>query len=456
MFACVTRSRPDAAPIGRSAWRADPAAVASLGVDLTLARDFAIALFIGALVGIEREKRRTSADPIAIGGIRTFILFAEAGAISAWLSAQTGNAWIFVVGALVVGSIVTAGYLASARLKPDSLGLTTEAAAVAVYLLGGATLFGYPEVAVGLAIATSAVLAFKQPIHGVVERIGSEDIFAGLKLLIATFIALPLLPNRALDPWGAINPYQLWLLVILISSLSLAGYVAVRWLGQGRGTAATAVAGGLVSSTAVTLAFARRSQEQTSAKSGALLAGGIALAWLVMLARVAVVVAIVTPALLPTLALPLASMGAAAGIAALWLLRGAAASTNVAGDEVPLQNPFRMIAAIRFALVFAIVLLIVALMQTYLPGHGLYAVAGLAGLADVDPITLSMASCVGRGECTAQLGATSILIATLANTLLKCAMVVMLAARSLRGPILYATAAIVVTGLAAIGVAAVL
>jgi uncharacterized membrane protein (DUF4010 family) len=418
-------------------------------VDLTLARDFAIALFIGMLVGIEREKRKTSSDPVVIGGIRTFMLLAEAGAISAWLATHVGSAWIFVGGLVAVTGLVVAGYLANAREHPESLGLTTEAAAIAVYLLGGATLFGHPEVAVGLAITTSALLAFKEPIHGLVEKIGSEDLYAGLKLLIASFIALPLLPNEALDPWGALNPYQLWLLVILISSLSLVGYIAVRWLGQGRGTAVTAVAGGLVSSTAVTLAFARRSREQP--RGGALLAGGIVLAWVVMFARVLVEVAVVNRELLLPLAIPLAAMGAAAALAALWLLRGGSRATGPqAAGEVSLRNPFSLRSAIRFALVFAAVLLVVALMQTYFPGRGLYAVAALAGLTDVDAITLSMASCVRKGECVAQTGVVSIIIAALSNTLLKAGMVLALAAPALRRPIVGATSAIGAAGLLAL------
>ena len=422
-------------------------------MDLILARNFAIALFIGALVGIDREMRKTSADPVAIGGIRTFILLAEAGAVSAWLSVQTGSLWIFVATVVSIGGVVVAGYLAHARVHPGSLGLTTEAAAISVCLLGGATMFGFPEVAVGLAIATSSVLAFKQPIHGLVEKIGTDDLYAGLKLLLATFIALPLLPDRPLDPWGALNPYRLWLLVILISSLSLAGYIAVRWLGHGRGTAVTAVAGGLVSSTAVTLSFARRSQETAGGPGGALLAGGILLAWVVMFGRVVVEVAVVNRALLPALLVPIASMGVVAALGAGWLLRRGAGVARPAGAEVPLQNPFSLRSAIRFALVFAAVLLVVALVQTYLPGRGLYAVAALAGLSDVDAITLSMASCVGEGTCTTQAGVTSIVIAALANTLVKSGIVVALGAVALRGPILGATAAILASGLAALWLA---
>ena len=422
--------------------------------DLTIARNFAIALFIGALVGIDREKRKTSVDPVVIGGIRTFILFAEAGALSAWLSVQLASAWIFAAGVLALAALVVSGYQASTRLNPESLGLTTEAAALAVFLLGGATMFGYPEAAVALAIITSSVLAFKQPIHGLVDKIGTDDLFAGLKLLIATFIALPLLPNQPLDPWGALNPYKLWLLVILISSLSLVGYVAVRWFGQGRGTAITAVAGGLVSSTAVTLSFAKESKETGRTGAGALLVGGILLAWMVMFARVVVEVAVVNRALLPPLLIPILSMGVAAAVGAGWLMmRGGGSAKRPAGGDVPLQNPFSLMAAIRFGLLFAAVLLVVALVQRYLPGRGLYAVAALAGLTDVDAITLSMAGCAGDGSCTPQNAVGSIVIAALTNTLVKASMVFSLGAASMRTPIAAASAAIVAAGLLALALA---
>ena len=422
-------------------------------MDLTIARNFAIALFIGALVGIDREKRKTSADPVAIGGIRTFILFAEAGAVSAWLSAQFSNPWIFVAGAISVSALVVVGYLASTRRDPDSLGLTTEAAAIAVFLLGGACLFGYPEGAVALAIVTSSVLAFKQPIHGLVDKIGTDDLFAGLKLLIATFIALPMLPNQPMDPWGALNPYKLWLLVILISSLSLVGYIAVRWFGQGRGTAITAVAGGLVSSTAVTLSFAKEGKESGRTGAGPLLVGGILLAWMVMFGRVVVEVAVVNRALLPSLLIPILAMGVAAAIGAGWLLMRGGGQKRAGRGEVPLENPFSLTAAIRFALLFAAVLLVVALVQHYLPGRGLYAVAALAGLTDVDAITLSMAGCAGDGSCTSQNAVGSIVIAVLTNTLVKAGMVFSLGAASMRAPIAAASAAIVAAGLLALGLA---
>src|SRR5262245_54292699 len=255
--------------------------------------NFAVALLIGALVGIEREKRKAEEGDLGTGGLRTFILLALVGAIAGWLSSTLATPWIVASGLLVVAAAVIAGYAVEASMRPGSLGLTTEIAAVAVYLLGAMATLGYRELAVGLAIVTAAVLAYKQPLHGLVGRIGWTDLFAGLRLMIATFIVLPLLPDRAVDPWEALNPYTLWLLVLLIAGLSMVGYIATRLLGTHRGTAVTGLTGGLVSSTAVTLSFARQSRDQTGTAAAVALAGGILLAWCVMFGRVVIEVLVV-------------------------------------------------------------------------------------------------------------------------------------------------------------------
>src|SRR5262249_5624712 len=157
-----------------------------------------------------------------------------------------------------------------------------------VCLLGAMTTLGYRELAVALGVVTAAVLAYKQPLHWLVEKLNWDDIFARLRLLIATFIVLPPLPNPSVDPWGALNPYTLWLLVLLISSLSLIGYVGSRWLGADRGIVLTGLTGGLVSSTAVTLSFARHSREDGRTATCYTLACGLLLAWCVMFGRVIV------------------------------------------------------------------------------------------------------------------------------------------------------------------------
>jgi uncharacterized membrane protein (DUF4010 family) len=413
-------------------------------------RDFAIALFIGALVGIEREKRKAAEGDLGLGGIRTFILVAMAGAVSGWLSVQVASPWIFAVALVIVAALVLAGYVLTVHEGKASPGLTTEIAALVIYLLGGTVMFGYPALAVGLAIVTSAVLAFKEPLHGLVKKVDRDDIYAGLKLLIATFIVLPLLPNRTVDPLDALNPYNLWLLVILISALSLVGYVAVRMLGQARGTALTGIFGGLVSSTAVTLAFSKRSREAHDGDIGDALAAGILLAWVVMFLRIVVMVVVVNRALLGPLIKPLTAMAVVSAIAgAFYLRRGAMLSSRaVRESEVPLTNPFSLTSAVKFAAFFAAVLLLVAAVERTMSGQGMYVVAGLAGLTDLDAITLSMAGYAKSGGDQA-VAVTAIVIAALTNTVVKGIMVATLGTVALRQRITLATAVVLIVGVVA-------
>lgn len=402
-------------------------------MDPTVARNFAIALLIGALVGLEREKRRATEPHIGVGGLRTFILVAETGAVAAWMSLQLQSPWILAAAVVVVALLVTAGYLVQARTSEEAQGLTTEIAAVTVCLLGGICLLGSPGLAVALGITTSALLAYKQPLHRVVGGIATDDLYAGLKLLIATFIVLPLLPDRAVDPWGALNPYALWWLVILISALSLVGYVAVRLLGASRGTALTGFFGGLVSSTAVTLAFARRSREEGGDTLTRSLAAGILLAWGVMFVRVVVIVAVANVALVGGLVVPFTVLAAGCAVMAAWQLRGggAWATAGSGSPTVGLTNPFSLMEATKFALFFGGVLLVVALARQYFPGQGLYVVALLAGLTDVDAISLSMAGYAKTGGDPG-VAVSAIVIAALSNTLVKLGLVVVLGATPLK------------------------
>jgi uncharacterized membrane protein (DUF4010 family) len=345
---------------------------------------------------------------------------------------------------LPVAGLVFAGYWLTSKAQTDSFGLTTEIAAVIACLLGAMTMLGHRELAIGLGIVTAAVLAYKQPLHGLVGKLGWDDVYAGLRLLVATFIVLPLLPDRTLDPWDALNPYKLWLLVILISSLSLVGYVATRWLGPGRGTVLTGITGGLVSSTAVTLSFARRGQTEPHASAS--LACGILVAWTVMFARVLVMVLAVNRDLLPPLLPPFVAMGLVA-LAAAWLLYRQSDAAAPAQD-VPLKNPFSLTSAVKFGLLFAAVLLMVKLAQFYFPGGGIYALATLAGLTDVDAITLSMADFARTNSAT--VAATAITLAALSNTVVKAGMVVSLGGAELRRPILLASAGLIAVGIATV------
>lgn len=414
-------------------------------LDLDTVRDFATALLIGTLLGIERERHKQADQDVSVGGLRTFILFALLGALGGWFTVQLDFPWILIAVVLATLVAVVASYVLAARAQPDALGLTTELAAIAICLLGAMVMFGHREIAVALTIAIAAVLAYKQPLHSMVSQLDAEDIYAGVRLLAATFIVLPLLPDRTVDPWGALNPHKLWLLVLLISGISLVGYVAVRLLGQNRGIPLTGLTGGLVSSTAVTLSFARQSGERgVQARAAPAFACGILIAWSVMFLRVLAMVLIVNRGLLPPLAVPFLAMAAvAAGFA--WLMYRRAADGGAKG-AVPLQNPFSLTSAAKFAALFAAVLLVVAIVQQRFPPEGIYFVAALAGTTDVDAITLSMADYARQDA--GGVAVRAIAIAALSNTVVKALMVVGLGTPALRRPVLIGATGIILAGVA--------
>lgn len=408
---------------------------------------FAIALAIGALVGVEREWRKREDTTPGSGGIRTFILHAMAGAVSAWLSQRLDSLWIFLATGFCMTAIIITAYVLQATRNDNSHGLTTAVASLVTFVLGGTVVFGEAPLAVSLAIVTSAVLAFKQPLHRAVGWLSQDDLRAMLKLLIATFIILPVLPDRALDPWGALNPYKMWWLVILISGLSLVGYIASRWIGEHRALPLTGLCGGLVSSTAVSLDFARRSREQPTQPAWAdALASGILAAWLVMFGRILGIVAVMNLTMLRDYWQPFAAMALVTAGASLIFYRRSRDGSKASGP-VPLKNPFSLTSAMKFAAIFAAVLLVVKLVEMQFKGQGLTLVGALAGLTDVDAITLSMSE-LGRTADQLRPAALAIAAATCSNTLIKCGFAVALGSQLLKRRMLLATLAILAAGIA--------
>ncbi|HWA48629.1 MAG TPA: MgtC/SapB family protein [Dongiaceae bacterium] len=414
-------------------------------LDLVAFRNFAIAILIGALVGIEREKRRDTEQ--TIGGLRTFILLAMLGAIGGWLSTLHDSLVpLFIVLGLTTATVV-AGFLMDAGSREGQLGLTTELAAVAVTLLGGFATLGHPELSVGLGIVTAAVLAYKQPLHGLIDKLGWDDIFAGLRLLIASFIVLPLLPNETLDPWGALNPRQLWLFVVLISALSMVGYVATRWLGPGRGALITGITGGMVSSTATTLAFSRQSRDLGSSASAQPFVSGTLLAWGIMFVRVLVVSFAVTPALVWHLAPPMIGMTVAtlAIVVFLHLRHRSKTGGTGGGANLTISTPFSLTQAVKFGLLYAVILLVVKIVSEFGEGRGLYLVAAIAGSTDVDAITLSMSEYARSGSLV--VASTAIVIAAITNTIVKGGIAIAIGGADYRNKLLIAMALISAVGI---------
>lgn len=409
---------------------------------------FATALAIGALLGVERERRRLEDGQAAFAGIRSFVLISEAGALAMWLTLQAATPLIFVAALLGICLLVAVTHALDVRDTQERRGVTTELAAITAFLLGGMVMAGQGALAVSLAVANAALMALKAPLHGLVRKIDQDDLLAGLKLLIASFIVLPLLPDSPIDPWQALNPYKLWLLVVLISALSLVGYVAMRWLGSARGVAVTGLAGGLVSSTAVSLSMARESRT-ASLVSHAMddaYASGILIAWSVMFLRVAGMLLLLNPAVLEVAGLPLAAMFVVGALsAAIFYRRSFSVPSSLPVTSVPLRNPFSIWSACKFAALFAIVLLLVEFTRRSFADSGVIYVAVLAGATDVDAITLSMSD-FGKDPTRLALAASAIVATTLSNTVTKAAMSFVLGSKGLAWRIGSVTALMLVAG----------
>lgn len=384
----------------------------------------ATALAVGLLIGLERERTKIERPSSSFGGVRTYPILAMVGALATML--EPAVMWLPLVALGGVFALVGISYAADVR-RSDDHGTTTELSAIATYLLGAlAASRGVVEpmetrlvLVAGLGVALTFLLSSKPWTHRFAERISREDFYATLKFLIVAVIVLPLLPDRAVGPLGALNPRTLGILVVTISGLSFIGYVATRLLGARRGLLLGAALGGLVSSTAVTLSFATRTKAEP--RLAPVAAGAIAVAWTIMLGRVAVLSALVYPPLLGALALPLGAMILASLAGLLLTFRRDGAEPGEAGEKIELKNPFELGSAIKVAFVFGLVQLASKAATVYLGKSGLYLTSALAGVTDVDAITLSSAN-LAKGGLEAATAATAIAIAIGVNTVAKAAL----------------------------------
>jgi uncharacterized membrane protein (DUF4010 family) len=402
---------------------------------LLFAIRFAAALGLGVLLGLERERTK---GETGFAGVRTFGLVALTGALAGFLGERFALDGLAVAIFLAVAALVVASYLKTAR--EGEFGITTEVSALLAFLLGFLCARGFVVGAAWLAIASGALLALKQWLHQLAGRIQTADVEAALKFAIVSVIILPLVPdqNYGPAPLDVINPYKIWLMVVLISGLNFASYLLVKMVGAEHGIGLTGLLGGLVSSTAVTLGFAQRSRQEPRQVSP--LALGILVAWTVMFVRVVVLVAAVEPGLVRPVGIAMAALGLPSLAICWWLWRRqrTAETATVSAGE----NPFELGQAIRFGALFGVVTFVAKAAQVYLGDAGLYLAGAIAGLTDVDAIALSMAQLAAADAASTGPAARTIVIAVAANTLFKAGMVATLGAAGLRRIILLSTGAI--------------
>lgn len=384
--------------------------------DLDLLGRFAVALGVGLLIGLQRQSALGRPRHELALGMRTFALCGVSGFASALLSDAEGSPAVFAAVVGILGLMIAIGYFR--ETSSGRPGLTTRVAAVLTLLLGALAAHGSLILVSAIGISTTALLSFKGEMHRIARLLTREDLLAILKFAVISAVVLPVLPDRPVGdfPFDALNPYRIWLFVVLISGIGFIGYALAKWKTSGGGIALTGLIGGLASSTAVTFSFSGRSRKAPGLSR--LYTSGVLLAWAVMFVRIGAVLAVVNPGLLgrcwPFLAASTACALAAAGL--LWRHPRPAASDR----GVPLHNPFELGMSLKFGAVFAVVLLATHAARFRFGNSGVYATSVLSGLLDVDAIVLSTARLQqAAGGIDSATAAIAVALAALSNTVFK-------------------------------------
>jgi uncharacterized membrane protein (DUF4010 family) len=371
-----------------------------------------LAFGLGLIIGLQREWSKND-----IAGIRTFPLVVVFGTLTGILAERTGG-WTVAAALVAVAAMLVVGNLAGIRAGSTDPGLTTEAAVLVMFAVGVAVSYGLVAPAIVVTGGVAVLLQWKRELHDFVARIEEAELRAVSRLVVIGLVILPALPNRDFGPYGVLNPFEVWLMVVLIVGISLAAYVTYRLFGAKVGVMSTGLLGGLISSTATTLTYSQKAKQEGGYRGVA--SAVIVLASTSVFGRVLFEVAAVAPGVLPKVAAPLLAMTALMAFLAWLALKRQQREPPPLPDQDP---PSTLGTAIVFGLLYAVVLLAVAAARQYLGQSGLYAVAAVSGLTDVDAITLSISRLIDSGSVDAETGWRLILVGALANLGFKGAIV---------------------------------
>jgi uncharacterized membrane protein (DUF4010 family) len=381
--------------------------------------DLAIALGLGLLVGLQKERAES---PLA--GLRTFALVTLAGAVAALVGAAT-TPWVVVGGLFAVTTLMVTGNVVLIKGPGTDAGQTTEAAVVLMFLIGALVIVGPREVAIVGGATTAMLLHLREELRTWVDRLSDRDVRAVMQFVVISLVILPVLPDQTFGPYDVINPRQVWWMVVLIVGLNLSGYGAFRLMGAQAGTALAGVLGGVISSTATTVSYARQTKTEKGKDKTAVVVVWIASG--VVFIRILFEIGAVAPAFLSHAAGPLLVMLALFALVAVVIWRSATAPSD---NPLEPDNPTELKPAILFGLLYAFVLFVVAAGQDLLGDAGLYAAAVVSGLTDVDAITLSTSRLVSTSRLDPETGWRLVLIAILSNLVFKIGMAAALGSRA--------------------------
>ncbi len=378
---------------------------------------FGLSVAIGLLIGIERGwHERDLPEGMRVAGVRTFGVIGMLGGIWALLAEELGEVL------LGFAFLAVAGVIAAFRLRAVSerqdYGATTVFAALLTFALGAIAVRGDMAIAAGSAVVATILLGTKPSLHRFLGEIHREEIHAVLKLLIMTVVMLPVLPNRGFGPWQVLNPFEIWLMIVLVCSISFAGYAGVRLAGPRRGLMFGALAGGLASSTAVAASYARIGRNNP--KFAPVLSAGIILASAMSLPRVVLISILIAPSLAKPLLFPFGAAMVTCLIAIAVILRIPAQESTP--SEFSLKNPFDFDMALKFGVLLIAIVLLTRALNEWFGEQGIYLAALFSGAADVDAISLTLSRMADK-TVPLSLAASGIAIATLSNTIVKTGIV---------------------------------
>ncbi len=414
--------------------------------DLELLHRLALALAIGLLIGLERSWAvRSQREGSNIAGIRSFGLIALLGALCALLGQEYGFSLLGMGFLGLTVLVIVAHWLET--LESRDYGITTIVAALLTYILGATVMLGEAVAAIVVAVVTTILLGLKHTLHGWIEKLQPNELRAILQLLLISIVMLPVIPDQGYGPWQALNPYEIWWMVVLIASISFIGYFAVKIIGTSRGILLTAMSGGLVASTAVALNFSRLGRLHP--ENQGLLAAGVTAASATMFPRILVVSSLIQPELLPIMAWPLGLMTAVA-YACAWLL-WRSSTTSGHSPSLQLKNPFDLLVALQFGGLLALVMLLAQALKYWFGNAGIYLLAAFSGISDVDAITMSLAR-MSPEQLSLTVAASGIFIAAIVNTLVKAGLVIGLCGGLMGRRIGVCFALTILAGLAGLGI----
>ncbi|MDP3990354.1 MAG: MgtC/SapB family protein [archaeon] len=379
-------------------------------IDLSLLKDFLIALALGALIGLEREYDRYRTGKSDYAGIRTFPLIALFGSMAAYLGA-TVSVWIFVASVLIIGFLIAVTYVALERRSKTYRGATSEIAGFITFFIGALVFYDKVTISVSLAVIMTIILYMRAFLHTFAKRIKAIELADTLKFAVIAFVILPFLPDQNYGPFGIFNPYVVWLMVVFISGIGFAGYILLKWFGQ-KGIALTGILGGLISSTAVTMSFSQRSKHEKKIYRALVL--GVILANGIMFIRILIEVLVINPELFPKMIIPLSSLALITAIFSYFLYKS---SQKVKG-KVDLGSPFTIGPALKFGALFAAIIAFVKIADVYFASRGVYLVSFISGIADVDAITVSLSQ-LAKTSISLETAKNGIIIAALTNVFVK-------------------------------------